>query len=152
MPKIEVMFDIDANGILNVTAKDMSTSRESRITITNDKGRLSKDEIDRMVHDAEKYKDDDDQTRDRIESKNRLENLCFSFKQAAADANALSQADKDTVSKKCEEVRDETRRAAFALLYTLYCIHVSCAVPAVLALLYCRLIHTVHYILYCTIL
>jgi len=104
VPKIEVTFDIDANGILNVTAKDMGTSRQSQITITNDKGRLSKDEIDRMVHDAEKYKDDDDVARDRIESKNRLENLCFSFKQAAADATALSQADKDTVSKKCEEV------------------------------------------------
>ena len=110
VPKIEVTFDIDANGILNVTAKDMGTSKSSNITITNDKGRLSKDEIDRMVNDAEKYKDDDEVARDRIESKNRLENLCFSFKQAAADATALSQADKDAVSKKCEEVRCPTTR------------------------------------------
>ena len=110
VPNIEVTFDIDANSILNVTAKDMGTSRSSYITITNDKGRLSKDEIDRMVHDAKKYKDDDDVARDRIKSKNRLENLCFSFKQAAADANALSQADKDVVSKKCEEVRCPTTR------------------------------------------
>ena len=108
VPKIEVTFDIEANYILNVTAKDMGTSRSTNITITNDKCRLSKDEIDRMVHDAEKYKDDDDVARDRIESKNRLENLCLSFKQAAADANALSQADKDAVSKKFEEIRCST--------------------------------------------
>jgi heat shock protein 1/8 len=104
VPKIEVTFDIDANGILNVAAKDLGTSRESHITITNDKGRLSKEEIDRMVRDSEKYRDDDEAARDRIEVKNKLENLCFSFKQAASDAQALSQSDKDTVAKKCDEV------------------------------------------------
>lgn len=104
VPKIEVTFDIDANGILNVTAKDLGTSRENKITITNDKGRLSKEEIDRMVQDAEKYKDDDESARERIEAKNKLENLCFSYKQAATDASALSQSDKDTVSKKCDEI------------------------------------------------
>lgn len=56
MPQIEVTFDIDANGILNVSAQDKSTGKQNKITITNDKGRLSKDEIERMVQEAEKYK------------------------------------------------------------------------------------------------
>ena len=56
MPQIEVTFDIDANGILNVSAQDKSTGKQNKITITNDKGRLSKDDIDRMVQEAEKYK------------------------------------------------------------------------------------------------
>merc|ERR1712059_63548 len=60
VPQIEVTFDIDANGILNVSAMDKSTGKENKITITNDKGRLSKEEIERMVNDAEKYKADDD--------------------------------------------------------------------------------------------
>ena len=55
MPQIEVTFDIDANGILNVNAKDKTTGKENQIVITNDKGRLSKEEIDRMVQEAEKY-------------------------------------------------------------------------------------------------
>ena len=59
VPQIEVTFDIDANGILNVSAADKSTGKSSKITITNDKGRLSKDEIERMVSDAEKFKNDD---------------------------------------------------------------------------------------------
>ena len=56
VPQIEVTYDIDANGILNVSAVDKSTGRENKITITNDKGRLSKDDIDRMVREAERYK------------------------------------------------------------------------------------------------
>lgn len=104
VPKIEVTFDIDANGILNVTAKDQSTGKENSITITNDKGRLSKEDIERMVNDADKFKQDDDQARERVTSKNQLENMAFTYKQAANDATQLSQADKDTVSKKCDEV------------------------------------------------
>ena len=115
VPNIQVTFDIDENRILNVTAKALGTSWSSNITITNVKGRLSKDEIDRMVHEAKKYKDEDDEARDRFKSTNRLENQCFLFKRAAADANALSQADKDVVSMKCEEVRCLTTRTE---LYT----------------------------------
>merc|ERR1719321_1501571 len=62
VPQIEVTFDIDANGILNVHAKDKATSKENRITITNEKGRLSQTEIDRMVNEAEKYKAEDEAT------------------------------------------------------------------------------------------
>merc|ERR1712002_322017 len=70
VPQIEVTFDIDANGILNVSACDKSTGKENKITITNDKGRLSKEEIERMVNDAEKFKADDEKQKDRISAKN----------------------------------------------------------------------------------
>jgi L1 cell adhesion molecule like protein len=69
VPQIEVTFDIDANGILNVSACDKSTGKQNKITITNDKGRLSKEEIERMVNDAEKYKDDDDKQKERVSAK-----------------------------------------------------------------------------------
>merc|ERR1712135_5382 len=69
VPQVEVTFDIDANGILNVSAQDKSTGKSNQITITNDKGRLSKEEIERMVAEAEKYKSDDDAQRDRISAK-----------------------------------------------------------------------------------
>merc|ERR1711922_60036 len=76
VPQIEVTFDIDANGILNVSAVDKSTGKQNKITITNDKGRLSKDDIDRMVSEAEKFKSEDDAHRDRIQAKNGLEAYC----------------------------------------------------------------------------
>jgi len=71
VPQIEVTFDIDANGILNVSAADKSTGKENKITITNDKGRLSKEEIERMVNDAEKYKQEDEAQKDRVQAKVR---------------------------------------------------------------------------------
>merc|ERR1712105_388448 len=80
VPQIEVTFDLDANGILNVTSVEKSTGEENRITITNDKGRLSKEEIERMVQDAEKYKTEDESQRERISSKNNLESYCFIMK------------------------------------------------------------------------
>jgi L1 cell adhesion molecule like protein len=75
-----VCFDIDANGILNVSALEKSTGKENKITITNDKGRLSQDEIERMVQEAEKYKAEDDANKNRVEAKNGLENYCYSLK------------------------------------------------------------------------
>lgn len=81
VPKIEVTFDLDANGILNVSAKDMSTGKSERITITNDKGRLSKEEIDRMLSEAEKYSAEDQKQRERIIARNQLESYIFSAKQ-----------------------------------------------------------------------
>ena len=104
VPQIEVTFDIDANGILNVSAEDKSTGRSNKITITNDKGRLSKDDIDRMVNDAEKYKAEDDVQRERVTARNQLETYIFSVKQAANDAgDKLSDSDKQTVLGKCNE-------------------------------------------------
>jgi L1 cell adhesion molecule like protein len=76
-PQIEVTFDIDANGILNVNAVDKASGKQNKITITNDAGRLSKDEIESMVADAEKYKAEDDLMAKKIEAKNGLENYCF---------------------------------------------------------------------------
>jgi L1 cell adhesion molecule like protein len=79
-PQIDVTFDIDANGILNVSAIEKSTGKENKITITNDKGRLSQEEIERMVSEAETYKAEDDANKNRIEAKNGLENYCYSLK------------------------------------------------------------------------
>merc|ERR1712065_68508 len=85
VPQIEVTFDIDANGILNVSAVEKSTGKENKITITNDKGRLSQEEIERMVEEAEKYKAEDDANRHRVEAKNQLENYCYSMKSTLDD-------------------------------------------------------------------
>ena len=105
VPQIDVTFDIDANGILNVTAEDKSTGKTNKITITNDKGRLSKSEIDRMVNEAEKYKDEDDKQREKIKARNQLENYAFSVRMAVNESgDKLQQSEKDEVLKKCEEV------------------------------------------------
>ena len=77
VPQINVTFDIDANGILNVSAEDRTTGKSNRITITNDKGRLSKEEIEQMVQDAEKYKAEDEAIKKKIEAKNGLENYAY---------------------------------------------------------------------------
>merc|ERR1711963_444444 len=79
-PQIEVTLDIDANGILNVSALEKGSGKAEKITITNDKGRLSKEEIGRMVNDAEKYKGEDDKQRERVTAKNSLESYIFNLK------------------------------------------------------------------------
>merc|ERR1711997_1282710 len=80
VPAIEVTFEIDANGVLNVSACDKSTGNQNKITITNDKGRLSKEDIEKMVNDAEKFKADDDAQRERMAARNELETYCFNMK------------------------------------------------------------------------
>lgn len=70
---------------MNVSAEDKSTGKQNKITITNDKGRLSKEEIERMVQDAEKYKAEDESQRDRVSAKNNLESYCFNMKQTVED-------------------------------------------------------------------
>jgi len=107
VPQIEVTFDIDANGILNVSAADKSTGKENKITITNDKGRLSKEEIERMVNDAEKYKDEDDKQKSRIAAKNGLESYAFQMKSTIEDdkiKDKISEDDKKAIVDKCNEV------------------------------------------------
>merc|ERR1712232_870479 len=86
VPQINVALEIDANGILNVSAEDKKTGIKDKITITNDKGRLSKEEIEKMVHDAEKYKDEDDKHKKRIEAKNSLENFAYSMRNTIKDS------------------------------------------------------------------
>jgi len=107
VPQIEVTFDIDANGILNVSASDTSTGKQNKITITNDKGRLSKEDIERMVNEAEKYKDEDEKQKNRIVAKNGLESYAFNMKSTIEDEklkDKISEDDKKTILDKCSEV------------------------------------------------
>ncbi|RUS73317.1 hypothetical protein EGW08_018928 [Elysia chlorotica] len=104
VPQIEVTFDIDANGILNVSAQDKSTGKSENITIKNDRGRLSQADIDRMVADAEKYKEEDERQRERVSARNQLESYVFNVKQALdAAGDKLSATDKDTVLSACND-------------------------------------------------
>jgi heat shock protein 5 len=101
VPQIEVTFEIDANGILKVSALDKGTGKSESITITNDQRRLSADEIERMVREAEEFADEDAAVKKRIESMNSLQNFVFSLKSQVADAEGmggkLSDEDKETI-------------------------------------------------------
>ena len=90
VPQIEVTFDIDANGILNVSAVDKASGKQNKITITNDTGRLSKEEIEKMVSDAEKFKEEDEAMAKKIQAKNSLENYCFQMKNTLDDEKLKS--------------------------------------------------------------
>ncbi|GJS26013.1 heat shock cognate 70 kDa protein 2-like protein, partial [Tanacetum coccineum] len=106
VPQITVCFDIDANGILNVSAEDKTTGQKNKITITNDKGRLSKEEIEKMVQEAEKYKAEDEEHKKKVESKNALENYAYNMRNTIKDekiGEKLSPEDK----KKIEDAIDE---------------------------------------------
>eukprot|EP00300_Choanocystis_sp_HF-7_P006926 c14988_g1_i1.p1 GENE.c14988_g1_i1~~c14988_g1_i1.p1 ORF type:complete len:649 (-),score=69.81 c14988_g1_i1:29-1975(-) len=111
VPQIEVTFDIDANGILNVSAEDKAGGKKNKITITNDKGRLSKEDIERMVGDAEKYKKEDEEARAKVEAKNGLENYCYSMRNTINDAGSgagakLDGADKEKIEKAVKDAID----------------------------------------------
>jgi heat shock protein 1/8 len=100
VPQVDVTFDLDANGILNVSAVEKSTGKEQKITIKNDKGRLSQDEIERLVQEAEKYKSEDEANRARVEAKNSLENYAFQVRNSINDeklSGALSAEDKKKI-------------------------------------------------------
>ncbi|KAG2463709.1 heat shock 70 kDa protein-like [Polypterus senegalus] len=106
VPQIEVTFDIDANGILNVSAMDKSTGKANKITITNDKGRLSKEEIEKMVQDSEKYQAEDEAQRAKIAAKNTLESYAFNIKSSVEDENMkgkISEEDKKKIMDKCNQ-------------------------------------------------
>ena len=102
VPQIEVSFDVDANGILNVSACDKARNETTSITITNDKGRLSKEEIEKMVDDAEKYKEEDDKTKERIEAKNGYESTLFNIKNSP-DKDKLDAEDMEALDIICTE-------------------------------------------------
>lgn len=105
VPQIEVTFDVDANGIMNVSAVEKGTGKTNKITITNDKGRLSKEEIERMLADAEKYKEEDEAEASRIQAKNGLESYAYSLKNTISEGKLnISDADKEKVSSKVEEI------------------------------------------------
>merc|ERR1712178_507524 len=109
VPQIEVTFDIDANGILNVSAQDKSTGKANQITITNEKGRLSQSEIDRMVSEAEKFKAEDEANKSKIEAKNGLENYCFTMRNTLQEEKLKDKFegdDKDRIEKAIQEALD----------------------------------------------
>lgn len=107
VPQIEVTFEIDANGIMKVSAADKGTGRSESITITNDKGRLSKEEIDRMVQEAEEFAEQDEAVRKRVEALNALQNFVSMIRTQVTDKNGLGgkldDADKETVMQHLKE-------------------------------------------------
>jgi heat shock 70kDa protein 1/2/6/8 len=103
VPQIEVSFDIDANGILQVGAEEKGTGNKHKITITNDKGRLSKDQIDEMLKAAEKFKEEDEKNKARVEAKNELENFVYNLKSTVGNDNVkLSDSDKTKINDAIE--------------------------------------------------
>jgi len=107
VPQIEVTFDVDANGILNVNAEDKSTGKANKITITNDKGRLSKEDIERMVNEAEKYAEEDEIAKGKIAAKNSFESYIFNVKNTLEDEklkDKISADDRSTIEKKTSEL------------------------------------------------
>ena len=106
-PQIEITYDIDANSILNVTAVEKSTGKNNKIVITNDKGRLSKDDIDRLVKEAEKFKDEDNKVKERIEAKNTLEQYCYQVRQTLGEEklkDKFSEEEKKNIEAKVDEI------------------------------------------------
>lgn len=106
VPQIEVTFDVNADGIMNVSAQDKSTGNVNKITIKNEKGRLSQADIDRMVADAEKFKAEDEEVRKRTEAKNALEGYCFGVRNSITQeqfAKSLSQEDKDLINREIND-------------------------------------------------
>jgi len=104
-PQVEVTFDIDANGILQVNALDKTTGKSNRITITNDKGRLSADDIERMVKEAERFADSDKAAREKVEAKNGLEQYAFALKQSLSEdaiKDKVPAGDKKTIEDACD--------------------------------------------------
>jgi len=102
VPQIEVTFDLDANGILNVSAVDKGTGRQNKITITNDTGRLSKEQIERMVADAEKFKAEDEKHAERVSAKNHLESYAYNMRNTLNDQkfkDKIDSADRDKIDQ-----------------------------------------------------
>ena len=107
VPQIEVTFDIDANGILNVSAVEKGTGKSNKIVISNDKGRLSKEEIERMLADAEKYKEEDEAEGARVAAKNGLESYAYSLRSTLSDPKVdekIEAADKETLKAEIDKV------------------------------------------------
>ncbi|KAK3670933.1 Hsp70 chaperone [Recurvomyces mirabilis] len=106
VPQIEVTFDVDANGIINVSALEKGTGKTNKIVITNDKGRLSKEEIERMLAEAEKYKEEDEAEAGRIQAKNGLESYAYSLKNTLSDSKVdekLSTEDKEKLKAEIDK-------------------------------------------------
>lgn len=107
VPQIEVTFEIDVNGILRVSAEDKGTGKKEKITITNDQNRLSPEDIEKMVNDAEKFADEDKKVKERVEARNEFESYAYSMKNQIGDkeklGGKLSDEDKATIEKALEK-------------------------------------------------
>lgn len=103
IPQIEVTFEIDVNGILKVTAEDKGTGNKEKITITNDHNRLSPDDIEKMIHDAEKFADEDKRIKEKVEAKNELESYAYTLKNQIGDKEKLGGKMTDDDKTKVEE-------------------------------------------------
>jgi len=108
VPQVDVTFDIDANGILNVSAIEKSTGKEQKITITNDKGRMSPEEIERLVQEAERYKSQDEANKARVEAKNALENYAFQVRNSIKDEKLAGQVSAEDKTKVLDAVSKTT--------------------------------------------
>ncbi|CAI5520754.1 unnamed protein product [Closterium sp. Naga37s-1] len=107
VPQIEVTFELDANGILNVKAEDKGSGKSEKITITNDKGRLSQDDIERMVREAEEFADEDKKVKERVDARNSLETYVYNMKNTIGDkekvGGKISDEDKETIEGAVKE-------------------------------------------------
>jgi heat shock protein 5 len=105
VPQIEVSFDVDANGILSISAGDKGTGKKESLTITSEKGRLSEEEIERMVQEAEEFADQDAAEKEKVQSRNQLEAYLYNLKNAITDTleDKLSDDEKSTLSKTIED-------------------------------------------------
>ena len=107
VPQIEVSFDVDANGMLNVSAVEKGTGKTNKITITNDKGRLSKEDIENMVKEAEKFKEQDEKNKERIDAKNELENFCYQMKSTInKEGITLDDVEKTKINNVIEKTQE----------------------------------------------
>jgi len=110
VPQIEVTFEVDENGILTVTANEKGIGKSESLTITNEKGRLTQDEIERMLRESEKWQDEDRKIKERIDKKNALENYVYTMRNSIDDkdklADKLSEEDKETIREAIEETSD----------------------------------------------
>jgi len=108
VPQIEVTFEIDANGILQVSAEDKGTGNKEKITITNDQNRLTPDDIERMIKDSERFAEDDKKIKDRVEARNELESYAYSLKNQLGDKEKLGGKLADDEKTKIEEAVDSS--------------------------------------------
>lgn len=110
VPQIEVTFEIDENSILSVTAHEKGTGKSESITVTNDKGRLSKEEIEAMIRDAEKFAEQDKELKEKIDAKNSLENYIYTMRNTIEDKEKLAEKiesdDKDKIKEALTEAQD----------------------------------------------
>lgn len=107
VPQIEVSFDVDANGILNVSAVEKSTGKKNNVTITNDKGRMSKDDVERLVEEAKEYEEEDRRMKEKVEARNDLEHYVYNLRNSLEDEkikDKLEEEDRTTITTKIDEI------------------------------------------------